>query len=255
MNTRRTSKCLTCSIYSEAGGFCSLLTDAQLEALDGQSRRATLRRGESISNQDLLVWPIIAIGAGVLSLQHLMEDGRRTIAALFMQGDIIDMRGLASRQRGYLIALGKTDICRLSPVGFETAIDNNLGAQKVAWNLLRSQNYRSMDHASDLAKKQALEKLASFLFECRHRQADRGADDWVHIPVRRIDLADYLGMQPETVSRGFKEMQARNIITFEDVSNLRILDFPTLRRIANGDKHTQDLRQTDENNFKAANKG
>lgn len=214
-----------------------------------------MRRGESISNQDLLVWPIIAISSGVLSLQHLMEDGRRTIAALFMQGDIIDLRGQASRQRGHLIALGKTEICRLSPNGFEAAIDDNSGAQKVAWNSLRSQNYRAMDHAADLAKKQALEKLASFLFECRHRQADRDAGDRVHIPVRRIDLADYLGMQPETVSRSFKEMQARNIIAFEGISNLRILDFPTLRRIANGDKHTQDLRHTDENHFKAANSG
>ena len=214
-----------------------------------------MRRGESISNQDLLVWPIIAISAGVLSLQHLMEDGRRTIAALFMRGDIVDMRGLASRQRGCLIALDKTEICRLSPAGFETVIENNTDVQKVAWNSLRSQSYRAMDHAADLAKKQAMEKLASFVFECRHRQAGHDDTNHVRIPVRRIDLADYLGMQPETVSRCFKEMQARDIITFEGISNLRILDFPTLRRIANGDKHTQDLRHTDENNFKAVNSG
>ncbi len=255
MNTQTAKKCQTCSIYTEAGGFCDHLTGAQLEALETQSRRTSMRRGETISSEDLLVWPIIVISAGVLSLQHMLEDGRKTIAALFMQGDIIDMRGLASRHHGHLIALGKTDVCRLSPPAFEAVIDDNVGAQKVAWNSLRNQNYRAMDHAADLAKKQALEKLASFVFECRRRQTERGAKDMVHIPVRRIDLADYLGMQPETVSRCFKDMQAREIITFEGISNLRILDIPTLRRIANGDKQTQNLRHTGDDHFNAAKSG
>jgi len=220
-----------------------------------RSRHADLRRGAAISNADLLHWPIVAVASGVLSLQHLLEDGRKTIAALFMQGDIIDMRGLGNRHRGHLIALGKTEICRLAPEVFERIAINNLAAQKVAWNNLRSQTYRAMDHASDLAKKQALEKLASFVFECRHRQVQNRNPDLVRIPVRRIDLADYLGMQPETVSRCFKDLEEKNIIAFEGISNLIILDFPTLRRIANGDKHTENLRHTDENKFAKAQSG
>jgi len=255
LNTLSASKCQTCAIYSEAGGFCDHLTGAQLETLMSQSRRSRMRRSETISSEELLVWPIIAIASGVLSLQHLLEDGRKTIAALFMQGDIIDMRGLANRHHGHLISLGKTEVCHLSPPAFEAVTGENLSAQKVAWNSLRNQTYRAMDHAADLAKKQALEKLASFVFECRRRQTDRGAGDMVHIPVRRIDLADYLGMQPETVSRCFKDLQARKIIALEGISNLRILDIPTLRRIANGDKHTQNLRHTDENHFNAASSG
>ncbi len=194
----------------------------------------------------------MVITMGVLSMQHLLEDGRKTIAALFMPGDIVDMRGMGNRQRGHLIALGKTGICRLAPVEFEAAVDENLGAQKVAWNSLRDQAYRAMDHAADLAKKQALEKLASFFLECRRRQVDRYNKDRVQIPVRRIDLADYLGMQPETVSRTFKDLQARGVIASEGISNLRILDFPTLRRIANGDKHTQNQKPRHDTDFKPA---
>ena len=252
MNNLPASKCLTCALFAKEGGFCDHLTGDQQELLSSQSRRASLRRGESISSEVLLIWPIMAITSGVLSLQHLLEDGRKTIAALFMPGDIVDMRGMASHQRGQLIALGKTGICRLAPDEFEAVIDQNIGAHKVAWNSLREQTYRAMDHAADLAKKQALEKLASFIFECRRRQTDRKTRDRVHIPVRRIDLADYLGMQPETVSRAFKEMQAKRIIALEGISNLKILDFPTLRRIANGDKNTSNLRHTDETHFKSA---
>jgi len=188
-----------------------------------------------------------------MSLQHLLEDGRRTISALFMTGDIVDMRGLVNHHRGQLIALSKADICRMSPIAFEANLGDNQEAQKVAWNNLRNQTYRAMDHAADLAKKQAMEKLASFVFECRRRQNRARADENVSIPVRRVDLADYLGMQPETVSRCFKSMEDKGMVAFNGISNLKILDFPTLRRIANGDKHTENLRHTDENHFKAAN--
>lgn len=255
MESQPASRCQTCSILTEPGGFCRHLTEDQHETLTALSRRASLRRGETISSEELLVWPIVAIASGVLSLQHFLEDGRKTIASLFMPGDIVDLRGLANRHHGHLIALDKTEICRLSPSAFELVVADNAEARKVAWNSLRNQTYRAMDHAADLAKKQAMEKLASFVFECRYRQADRRSYNWVRIPVRRIDLADYLGMQPETVSRCFKDMQARGLVAFEGISNLEILDIPTLRRIANGDKHTENLRHTDENHFKAAKRG
>jgi len=249
------SKCQRCTIYTDAGGFCDQLEVAELDALNDQSRTATLKRGQAIDSEGLLMWPIIAISSGVISMQHLLEDGRKTIAAMFMRGDIIDMRGISSRNRGHLIALGKTNICRLSPKVFENIIETNLNAQRVAWSNLRNQTYRAIDHAADLAKKQALEKLASFVFECRSRQAKGISDTSVHIPVRRIDLADYLGMQPETVSRCFRDMEKRKILTFHDIANLTILDVPTLRRIANGDKNTENLRNTGENHFKVLSYG
>ncbi len=251
MTHQPASKCLKCSIYSEAGGFCDHLTGPQLDILSQASRVAALKRSEHIATEELLVWPIIAVSSGVLSLQHLLEDGRKTIAALFMQGDIIDMRGIANRNRGQLIALAKTEICRLSPIAFEAVIEDNSGAHKVAWNNLRSQSYRAMDHAADLAKKQSLEKLASFIFECQRRQIVSPSPSSVTIPIRRIDLADYLGMQPETVSRVFKDLEKRGVIRSEGTASVSILDVPTLRRIANGDKHTEKLRHTDENHFTA----
>jgi CRP/FNR family transcriptional regulator, anaerobic regulatory protein len=252
LKTQPACRCQTCTSLTDPGGFCRHLTQDQLRALKSRSRWSRLQRGETIKSEDLLIWPIIAISSGVISFQQLLEDGRKIIAALFMRGDIVDMRGLANRHHGHLIALGKAEICRLSPRSFEAATDDNIDARKIAWSSLRRQSNRSMDHAADLAKKQALEKLASFIFECRHRLPDPDCDSKVHIPVRRLDLADYLGMQPETVSRCFKELQTRGIIGIQGISNLEILDFPRLRRIANGDKHTENLRRTHEDHMHAA---
>lgn len=248
-------KCQECSLYSETGKFCDHLTVKELQDLSGNSRTASLKRGETIAGEALRSWPVIAISAGVLSLQHLLEDGRKTIAAFFMKGDIVDLRGISNRNRGHLIALKNTDICRLSPTAFEGILQTNTNAQHLVWNNMRDQTYRAIDHAADLAKKKALEKLASFIFECRSRQADAEAPESVNIPVRRVDLAEYLGMQPETVSRCFRSLEDRNIIDFINISHIRILSIPILRRIANGDANADRLIHPSENHFKVLSFG
>jgi len=229
-------KCRSCALYADSDLFCAHLTAEELCDLSDKSRTLIMKRGDTLENEALSHWPIVAIDSGVLSMQHLLQDGRKTIAALFMRGDIIDLRNISNRNRGALIALGKVEICRLSPKVFEQVMEHNPGAQKVIWENLRDQAFRAMDHSGDIAKKQALEKLASFVFECRNRQVGYGEGDLVEIPVRRIDLAEYLGMQPETVSRCFKDLEKRGILEAPSLNALKLLNVPMLRRIANGDK-------------------
>lgn len=229
-------KCQSCALYADSKLFCAQLSGEELHDLSNQSRTLSMKRGESLEHEALDHWPIIAIDSGVMSMQHLLQDGRKTIAALFMRGDIIDLRNVSNRNRGALIALGKVDVCRLSPKVFEDVMARNPDAQKVIWENLRDQAFRAMDHSGDIAKKQALEKLASFIFECRNRQAGFKDGDLVEIPVRRIDLAEYLGMQPETVSRCFKDLEKRGIVQTPKLNALKLLNVPMLRRIANGDK-------------------
>lgn len=243
------SKCLHCALYTDSRYFCSHLSEEALAGLADKSRTISLKRGESLEGEALERWPIVAVDSGVMSMQHLLQDGRKTIAALFMRGDIIDLRNLANRNRGSLIALGKVNLCRLSPAVFEKATMDNPNAQKVIWENLRDQAFRAMDHSGDIAKKQAVEKLASFVFECRGRQEGDKKSDLVEIPVRRIDLAEYLGMQPETVSRCFKDLEKRGILEAPSLTSIRIIDVPTLRRIANGEKNAA-LRKNNHDRFK-----
>jgi len=231
-------KCQSCALFADSQLFCAQLNGDELRDISQKSRTLSMKRGDSLEQEALAHWPIIAIDSGVLSMQHLLQDGRKTIAALFMRGDIIDLRNISNRNRGALIALGKVDVCRLAPKVFEQVMGHNPDAQKVIWENLRDQAFRAMDHSGDIAKKQATEKLASFIFECRNRQVGYEKGDLVKIPVRRIDLAEYLGMQPETVSRCFKDLEKRGILEVPSLNALKILNVPMLRRIANGDKDT-----------------
>ncbi len=243
-------KCQKCAMYSETGLFCDVISPDELDGLSDESRTATLKRGETFSGEALTTWPIVAVATGVLSMQHLLEDGRKSIAALFMQGDIIDLRDISNRNRGHLIALSTSNVCRLSPAMFQRIMESNPDAQHVVWRNLRDQTFRAIDHSADLSKKQALEKLASFIFECRHRQARNVSENSVVIPVRRVDLAEYLGMQPETVSRCFRNLEERGIVELKSIKHVKLLSIPALRRIANGDKNPVNLRDPAKDTFK-----
>lgn len=229
-------ECRFCCLHYNSENFCAKLSLNDLVELKAASKTTSLKHGRELRGEVPRRWPVIAITKGVLSLQHILHDGRLTIAALFMRGEILDVRNSADRKRGKLIALGEVELCGLSADVFEYVIVSNPAARTVAWGNIRSQAFRAMDHASDLAKKHAMEKLASFIFECRNRQSLRIQKDKVEMPLRRSDLAAYLGMQPETVSRIFKNLEKNEIVKVTDLSIIQILNAPALRRIANGDR-------------------
>lgn len=227
--------CASCTLHCDSDNFCARLTTDELVRLNKKSHSANMKRGDALSDEALMEWPIVAVSSGVLSLQHLMADGRKSIAALYMQGDIIDLRGISNRNRCNLISLGTSTVCRLSPEVFEQVVSVNSDAQNRVWENLRDQTFRAIDHSVDMSKKQALEKLASFIIECNHREF-RASKRTVlaKIPVRRVDLAEYIGVQPETVSRCFRDLQDRGIIEFEKLSAVTITDVPALLEIASG---------------------
>jgi CRP-like cAMP-binding protein len=228
-------KCRICSLFFRSGNFCAQLGGEELCDLNRNSRTLTLKRGDTLDSSMLRSWPILAVTDGVLSIKHILGDGRSSIAAFFLEGDIIDLRRRSNKMRGSLFALTEAKLCKLSTEVFEKIVATNPDAQRIAWENLREQINRAMDHSADLGKKQALEKLASFVFECRQWQSnDSLPGQTVGIPIRRCDVAEYLGLQPETVSRGFHELEARNIVKFQCPSIVEIISVPALKKIANG---------------------
>ena len=244
MSTSIPNICKSCTLHCDSDNFCARLSTKELQQLNEKSQSTSMKRGDSLSDEAMLQWPIVAVSSGVLSLQHLMADGRKSIAALYMQGDIIDLRGISNRNRCNLISLGNSRVCRLSPEVFEQVTLENSGAQSSLWTNLREQTFRAIDHSVDMSKKQALEKLASFIIECNHREFSKAKDTAIaKIPIRRVDLAEYIGVQPETVSRCFKDLQNRGIIKFDSLSVVTITNVAALHEIAGGDRHADTKKK------------
>ncbi len=228
-------RCEACSLTSHDDWFCARLTLRQLQQLSRYSSPMSLSRKATLDDTLVEKWPVIAVVDGVLGMQHTLEDGRRTIAAYYTRGDIIDMRQRLAHMQGVLVSLTKARICRFQPETFQSVLETNHDAWTAVSENQREQNQLTLCHAADLGKKKALEKLASFILECQLRGGGNGANPVeVIIPMPRVNLADYMGLQPETVSRELRRLQEMDLIEVAATNRIVVKDASKLRRLANG---------------------
>ena len=91
------------------------------------------------------------------------------------------------------------------------------------------------DHFMMLGRKSSVEKLASFLLVLADRVgAPLGDFDQVNLPMTRGDIADFLGLTTETVSRTFTQLRKSQIIAIDHINTVVILKPTALRSIAEG---------------------
>lgn len=82
-----------------------------------------------------------------------------------------------------------------------------------------------------LGRKTAIERLASFFLAL----AERGGSDTIQLSMSRADIADYLSLTKEAVSRILAELKSSRIVRLRAIDRIEILDRKRLERIADGD--------------------
>lgn len=175
---------------------------------------------------------VFVVCSGAVGLQHILGDGRRTLSTLYLDGDVVDFGEIDDTAgtlicllsvSGYFVADEELDHGKRTDSGFRAALDANH---------LRQNRFLAR-HCLDLARKTAVEKLASYIFECRKRQRLASGHD-IHLILMRIDIADYMGLRAETLSRAFAQLTQSALIDVREANFVRILNEATLRQIANG---------------------
>jgi CRP/FNR family transcriptional regulator, nitrogen fixation regulation protein len=153
--------------------------------------------------------------SGTVRTYKVLVDGRRQIGGFYLPGD---MFGLETGDEHTFSAEAITDckvivIKRSSLVALATR-DNDVTRRM--WELTARELQRTQDHILVLIKS-AQERVAGFLLEMSDRASDGGA---VELPMSRQDIADYLGLTIETVSR-----------TLTQLEKSATIELPTSRRI------------------------
>jgi CRP-like cAMP-binding protein len=153
--------------------------------------------------------------SGTVRTYKVLVDGRRQIGGFHLPGD---MFGFESGDEHTFSAEAITDckilVIKRSAVITLAARDNDVAQQM--WALTARELQRVQDHSMVLIKS-AQERVASFLLEMAGRAAGGGA---VELPMSRQDIADYLGLTIETVSR-----------TLTQLEKTAAIELPTSRRI------------------------
>ena len=105
--------------------------------------------------------------------------------------------------------------------GFEVGINSPAFADATRGNLM------------SLARLNPMERLAGFLVDMAQRRRRQGQDDTeVILPMTRTDIADYLGLTVETVSRSFTRLRQEGSIATDDPHHVRLLNRKRLDALA-----------------------
>jgi CRP/FNR family transcriptional regulator, anaerobic regulatory protein len=173
---------------------------------------------------------IYEVVTGMLRLYKLLPDGRRQITGFLSAGHVL---GLAPEGTHVYSAEAITNItvCRYPRAGFDRLIDEVPGLARRLLTVTSHELRAAQDQMLLLGRKAAAEKVASFLLLMAERQNN---DEVVSVPMARSDIADYLGLTTETVSRTFTKLKVEGLIALPTPNNVEILDRDQLEDFAAG---------------------
>lgn len=173
---------------------------------------------------------------GTAAVEYVTANGRRSLVELLRSGDLIDMLRHERQQQGRLVALADCALIAMDMAEFERCAQVHAEIVPAYRRQLEDQNGRLRDHINDLAVKTPLERIVSVLFELRRWPGDHAERAVITaLPILRKDIAAYLGVRPETLSRVLKQLVDTGLISgATGKGEIYLEDIPALRRVANG---------------------
>lgn len=176
---------------------------------------------------------VFQVEDGMLRALRLLADGRRVIVGFLHPGDLL---GVSVKDR-YLYtveAITEVRLRRYPRRRFEDDVARQPHLRNQLFSKLCDEMTAAQDQAVLLSRRSADEKVANFLlFMARDRDGEQ--TDFVDLPMTRLDIADYLNMTIETVSRTVTKFASNGIIAAPDRRSIIILKRHMLQSIADGD--------------------
>lgn len=161
--------------------------------------------------------------SGVIRTCKFLSDGRRQIDAFYTRGEIF---GLEFGSEHAFSAEAVSD-CVVVPY---RRYDSASFSEQVIPRRLFSHAMRSMararEHSLLLGRRNAVEKVAAFLLDW---MAQPATDNIVKLAMTRQDMADYLGLTLETVSRTLAQLERDKLIEIETARHIRVKNMMRLR--------------------------
>lgn len=221
--------CLGCR--ARGGTVCHAWPDAELARLYAAAMPETVPSGEWIVRPEASTADTFVLREGFVHVSRFAQDGKRQILAFLFPGDFFGFTA-EERYRSGALAVGEVTICRFQRNALKAAMTN----LPVAALSVQRQMARVIDSANELVftlgRKTALEKVASFVWYLGYRQRKLGEPaESVRVPMSRTDIADFLGLTSESVSRAFTTLKRSGVIRLPDPLTVEVPDLARLRDV------------------------
>ena len=179
----------------------------------------TYQQGAEIYGEKEPARYVYQVKKGAVRSYKLLSDGRRQIAAFHLVGDIF---GLAKSETHPFTAeaVVETTLRLIERQSLETVAVSDAAVTCSLLNMTTDNLQHAENHMLLLGRKTALEKVAAFLMEMDGRLTAAGV---MTLPMNRRDIADYLGLTLETVSRVLSKMRDGGVLDFKSKNQREIV--------------------------------
>jgi CRP/FNR family nitrogen fixation transcriptional regulator len=196
--------------------------DGHLAALAGERvfcSEFKYRRGTEVFGEGEDAIYVYQIISGAVRTYKLLSDGRRQINSFHLPGDIFGIEnGASHRFSAEAVVETRVRITRRRAL-FETMTKRLEGGADVLSLITRNLQHAE-NHMLLLGRKTALERVAAFLLEMDERLDHPNV---MALPMSRRDIADYLGLTLETVSRALSTLRDEEMLRFDGSTQRQVV--------------------------------
>ena len=228
----RSSPCAACAVRDMA--FCGVLNDQEMSRLQSMLQTVKVDPHSPIIDEGEQADYLFNLTQGAVKLYKLLPDGRRQITGFLFEGDFL---GIAMNEKyAYSAeAVGHVSLCRFSRRKLEALLDEFPKLEKRLLGMASNELVQAQDQILLLGRKTAQEKIVSFLLNLSGRSVKRGAPSSpISLPMGRADIADYLGLTTETVSRSITKLKSAGHVRLLQGSKIELPDVEALQELAEG---------------------
>ena len=229
-----TSKCLKCNVRLIA--FCGILNDSDIHQLERISKDRTISKNQNVFLQGEQTSNFYNIKRGSLKIYKLSSDGRKQIVGFLFPGDFVGM----SPEENYSYnaeTLEETTLCTFSRIVLENFFVQHPHVERKILNIVNHELSVAQDQIFLLGKYTAKERLLQFFLNLSKQRNKLG---WVDNPLRlsmsRSDIANYLGLTIETISRTISELKTERLIRMIGTQNIFLQDKDAIHKLLISEK-------------------
>lgn len=185
-----------------------------------QGTRMRFERNEEVFGEGETADYVYRVVSGAVRTIRFSNDGRRQILGFYLPGDVFGIE-CGPEHTLSAEAIADADIALVRRSLIDAAAKQDVAAAQALIGLMQRQLRSAQDHALVLGRKGAGERVAAFLLNLADRVT---ASCEIDLPMSRADIADYLALTIETVSRAFTQMERDHTIALPSSRHVVVRD-------------------------------
>lgn len=222
-------RCDQCDVRHKA--MCAAVDFKDIDRLAAIVSHRDIDPGQVILEEGETAEYAYNISRGEVRLYKLLPDGRRQITGFLGEGDFLGLVSDSTYAYG-AEAMTPVELCSMRLTNLERLLADIPPVREKLLDMSRDELAAAQEQMLLLGRKTAREKLLSFLLHRLDQAESDAPESKLHLPMSRTDIADYLGLTIETVSRTFTALRDEGLIELPDTHTVVLPDLEAVREAA-----------------------